>query len=44
MTTPLEREKDRIRAVTGLLHQACKPIRILRTIDWAPEVKAAFLA
>jgi len=44
MTTPLEREKDRIRAVASLLHQACKPIRILRTLDWAPEVKAAFLA
>ena len=44
MTTPTDREKDRIRAVTGLLHQACKPIRILRALDWAPEVKEAFLA
>ena len=44
MTTPTEREKDRIRAVTGLLHQACKPIRILRALAWAPEVKEAFLA
>lgn len=44
MTTPIEREKDRIRAVTRLLHQACKPIRILRALDWAPEVKEAFLA
>ncbi len=44
MTTPIEREKDRIRAVTGLLHQACKPIRILRTLDWAPEIKESFLA
>ena len=44
MTTPLEREKDRIRTVTGLLYQACKPIRLLRTLDWAPEVKASFLA
>ena len=44
MTTPLEREKDRIRTVTGLLYQACKPIRILRTLYWAPEVKASFLA
>ncbi len=44
MTTALEREKDRIRTVTRLLHQACKPIRVLRTIDWAPEVKATFLA
>jgi len=44
MTTPLEREKDRIRTVTGLLYQACKPIRLLRTLDWTPEVKASFLA
>ena len=44
MTTPIEREKDRIRAVTRLLHQACKPIRILRALDWAPEVKESFLA
>ncbi len=44
MTTPTDREKDRIRAVTGLLHQACKPIRILRALDWAPEVKESFLA
>ncbi len=44
MTTPIEREKERIRAVTRLLHQACKPIRILRAIDWAPEVKESFLA
>ena len=44
MTSPTDREKDRIRAVTGLLHQACKPIRILRALDWAPEVKESFLA
>ena len=44
MTTPIEREKERIRAVTRLLHQACKPIRILRALDWAPEVKESFLA
>ncbi|MGB7551975.1 MAG: flavohemoglobin expression-modulating QEGLA motif protein, partial [Chromatiaceae bacterium] len=30
--------------VSGLLHQACKPIRILRALDWAPEVKESFLA
>ncbi|MGB8145875.1 MAG: flavohemoglobin expression-modulating QEGLA motif protein [Chromatiaceae bacterium] len=44
MTSPTDREKDRIRAVSGLLHQACKPIRILRALDWAPEVKESFLA
>jgi uncharacterized protein (TIGR02421 family) len=44
MTNALDREKDRIRAVSRLLHQACKPIRILRAIDWAPEVKESFLA
>lgn len=44
MTTPTEREKDRIRKVSALLHQACKPIRILRTLEWAPELKESFLA
>ena len=44
MTTAIERGKDRIRTLTRLLHQAGKPIRGLRTIDWAPEVQAAFLA
>lgn len=44
MTAPIEREKDRIRTAACLLHQACKPIRVLRTLDWAPEVKESFLA
>lgn len=44
MTATTEREKERIRAVAGLLHTACKPLRILRTLAWEPEVKETFLA
>ncbi|MBK5962861.1 hypothetical protein CCR95_01825 [Thiocystis minor] len=43
MTDATEREKERIRAVAGLLHTACKPLRILRTLAWEPEVKETFL-
>ncbi|AFL74739.1 flavohemoglobin expression-modulating QEGLA motif protein [Thiocystis violascens] len=44
MTDATERERERIRAVAGLLHTACKPLRILRTLAWEPEVKETFLA
>lgn len=44
MTDATEREKARIRAVAGLLHTACKPLRILRALAWDPEVKETFLA
>ncbi|WP_295399899.1 flavohemoglobin expression-modulating QEGLA motif protein [uncultured Thiocystis sp.] len=44
MTATTEREKERIRAVASLLHTACKPLRILRTLAWEPEVKETFLA
>lgn len=44
MATATRREKERIRAVAGLLHRACQPVRILRTLDWPPDVKERFLA
>jgi len=43
-TTASEHELERIRSVAGLLHTACRPLRILRAVDWGPEVKEAFLA
>jgi uncharacterized protein (TIGR02421 family) len=39
-----DQEKDRIRQVSGLLYQASRPIRILRTIAWPTEVKEEFFA
>jgi len=42
--TVSEREKERIGAVAGLLHTACRPLRILKTLGWGPEVKEAFFA
>ncbi len=45
MTTPAsDREKDRIRQIASLLYQASRSIRVLRSIDWPPEVKAEFFA
>jgi uncharacterized protein (TIGR02421 family) len=44
MTAATEREKTRIRAIAGLLHTACRPLRILRMLAWEPEVKETFLA
>ncbi|WP_107667795.1 flavohemoglobin expression-modulating QEGLA motif protein [Cyanothece sp. BG0011] len=37
-------EKDRIRQIASLLYEASRPIRILKTIAWPPEVKEAFFA
>jgi uncharacterized protein (TIGR02421 family) len=42
MTPATDREKDRIRHITSLLYQASRSIRVLRSIDWPPEVKAEF--
>ncbi len=39
-----DREKDRIRRVSGLLYQASKSIRVLSSVDWPQEVKAEFFA
>jgi uncharacterized protein (TIGR02421 family) len=38
------RRVERIRGVARLLREAERPVRILRTIAWAPEVKEAFFA
>ncbi len=43
-TTATEREKERISEVSQLLYKASQPLRILRAIAWAPEVKETFLA
>lgn len=37
-------EKDRIRSVAKLLHQAARPIKILETIAWPKQVKIDFFA
>lgn len=43
-TRASDREKDRIRRIAKLLYEASRSIRILRSIDWPPEVKDAFFA
>ncbi|TCT19234.1 flavohemoglobin expression-modulating QEGLA motif protein [Thiobaca trueperi] len=43
-TTACERETARIASIAQILYTACKPLRILRTIAWGPEVKERFLA
>jgi uncharacterized protein (TIGR02421 family) len=37
-------EKERVRRVAGLLYQASKPIKILKTIGWDDSIKAHFFA
>jgi len=44
MTTPIEKEKDRIRKVAHLLYEGARPVRILRSIDWPASVKQDFFA
>ena len=44
MTTPIEKEKDRIRKVAHLLYEGARPVRILRSIDWPASVKQGFFA
>lgn len=44
MTKIIEKEKDRIRKVTRLLHDGAKRVRILRSIDWPLTVKQDFFA
>ena len=39
-----EREKERIRRVTGLLYEASRSIRVLAAISWPSEVRAKFFA
>jgi uncharacterized protein (TIGR02421 family) len=43
-TTAQEKEKERIRHVARLLYEGARPVRILRAIDWPPEVKTSFFA
>lgn len=43
-TLQQEKEKERIRLVAHLLHQAAKPIRILQAIGWSQQVKVDFFA
>lgn len=40
----LDKERERIRRVARILYQGAKRIRILRAIDWAPQVKERFFA
>lgn len=42
--TALDKERERIRQVARLLYQGARPLRILRALDWPPEVKARFFA
>lgn len=44
MTDATEREHERIRTVARLLHDGCRPLRILNALAWPQEVKATFLA
>jgi len=37
-------EKERIQKIAGLLYTAARPVRILRFINWPPEVKEEFFA
>ena len=38
------REKDRLRRVCGILREAEKPVRIMRALLWAPDVRTRFFA
>jgi hypothetical protein len=33
----------RIKTIARLLHQGCRPLRVLSALAWPPEVKADFL-
>jgi uncharacterized protein (TIGR02421 family) len=38
------REKDRLRRICAILREAERPVRIMRALLWAPEVRVRFLA
>jgi uncharacterized protein (TIGR02421 family) len=42
MSQSLQRERERIRKAASILCAAVKPIKVLRAIDWAPEVRTRF--
>lgn len=43
MTDATQREHERIKVVARLLHQGCRPLKVLSALAWPPEVKVAFL-
>jgi len=43
MSNTLERERQRIRHAAKVLAAAVKPIKVLRAIDWPPELRIRFL-
>jgi uncharacterized protein (TIGR02421 family) len=43
MTDATEREHERIRTVTRLLHRGCRPLKVLSALAWPAEVKSVFL-
>lgn len=43
MTDAIQREHERIKSVARLLHQGCRPLKVLSALAWPAEVKAAFL-
>lgn len=40
MISVTEREHDRIRTVAGLLHQGCRPLRILSVLARRPDASS----
>jgi uncharacterized protein (TIGR02421 family) len=44
MTDATQRERERIKTVARLLHQGCRPLKVLSALAWPAEAKAAFLA
>ncbi|MGE5153891.1 MAG: flavohemoglobin expression-modulating QEGLA motif protein [Bdellovibrio bacteriovorus] len=43
MTDATQREQERIKSVARLLHQGCRPLKVLSALAWPPEVKTTFL-
>jgi hypothetical protein len=43
MSGATQREQERIKTVARLLHQGCRPLKVLSALAWPPEVKTAFL-
>src|SRR5215208_5262043 len=37
-------DSERIRAAAGALHAAVRPIKVLKAIEWPPDVKQRFFA
>jgi len=43
-TVSVKREKERISRVANFLYEASRPIRVLDTVAWSPEVRSQFFA